>query len=345
MPQPLQVQPQNGPTAGTTVASVDPAGNVTTAGKLTVGGPLALTQQASAPGAVPGQLQLYTTDGLTMNMAAPGGQMASLTVPGNLTVNGTTFVAGEQVFASLAAAQNVTVGSTTALGDNGVGELQLANATTVPTTNPTGGSVIYAVNGGVFLRDPAGSTWAMISAPGEQSYPTPGAMTETCHRYTVTSSAAPPSGTLVIMSCFLMAGQKIGHIGFGTGTTPTTSASHWWGVLLDNTFKQQAHTADQGAVNLTASTWYNLATTATFTATYTGQYYLGIMIAVSAGGVATLLTTAAAPAAQMVTGTNVPTPVIGGLSSTAQTTPGTDGVTVYAAPTAASSNFYMYGSA
>jgi hypothetical protein len=54
--------------------------------------------------------------------------------------------------------KNMLIGSATALGDNGVGEIQLANATTVPTTNPTGGAVIYASSTGapVKLRDTTG---------------------------------------------------------------------------------------------------------------------------------------------------------------------------------------------
>jgi hypothetical protein len=55
------------------------------------------------------------------------------------------------------ASPTLLVGSTTALGDNGVGELQLANATTTPTTNPTGGVVHYGANGTSTLqRDTAG---------------------------------------------------------------------------------------------------------------------------------------------------------------------------------------------
>lgn len=50
----------------------------------------------------------------------------------------------------------VTVGATASLGDNGVGELQLANATTVPTTNPTGGSLVYSQAGVVKSRNPQG---------------------------------------------------------------------------------------------------------------------------------------------------------------------------------------------
>lgn len=61
---------------------------------------------------------------------------------------------------SIRSAKNVLVGSTSVLGDNGVGEIQLANATTAPTTNPTGGAVIYANSASatpVLIRDTAGN--------------------------------------------------------------------------------------------------------------------------------------------------------------------------------------------
>ena len=51
---------------------------------------------------------------------------------------------------------NFLVGSSTPLGDNGVGEVQLANATSVPTTNPTGGVVVYSQGGALKQRTSAG---------------------------------------------------------------------------------------------------------------------------------------------------------------------------------------------
>lgn len=43
--------------------------------------------------------------------------------------------------------KNVLVGGTAALGDNGVGELQLANATTKPSSPPAGGAVLFSQSG------------------------------------------------------------------------------------------------------------------------------------------------------------------------------------------------------
>lgn len=59
------------------------------------------------------------------------------------------------------------VGSTTALGDNGSGEIQLADVTTVPTTNPTAGSVVYSQSGTstpVKVRDVSGNVRGLVPA-------------------------------------------------------------------------------------------------------------------------------------------------------------------------------------
>jgi hypothetical protein len=63
---------------------------------------------------------------------------------------------------------SVLIGSGTPLGDNGVGEIQLADATTVPTVNPAGGVDIYsqssAVAAPIKIRTPAGDVKGL--APG-----------------------------------------------------------------------------------------------------------------------------------------------------------------------------------
>lgn len=60
---------------------------------------------------------------------------------------------------------NLIVGGTASLGDNGSGEIQLTNATTVPTTNPTGGSLIYgesATTTPIKMRDVSGNVRSLV---------------------------------------------------------------------------------------------------------------------------------------------------------------------------------------
>lgn len=186
---------------------------------------------------------------------------------------------------------------------------------------------------------PAQSVRAYETSPG------PGAIAESCHRYTASGTMTPSTGSLYLFSTGLTRGQVVGHLGICNGSTATTAASHWWLCLLDNTYTLQAHTADQTTTNVAASTWYSLAVVNPYTATYTGQYYLGVMVATTSGSQPSLVAPTFSAATQFVTGTNVPTPLLGGVSSTGLTTPGTDGTTQYIAPTATAGCAYMYAAA
>lgn len=236
----------------------------------------------------------------------------------------------------------LTVGSSTVLGDNGAGELQLANATAVPTTNPTGGATIYASGGGVFSRDVNGTVTGMAQSADVGGAPS-GVVCATAHAFDSSGTASPASGTLYIHRVFLPIGEKISNIGFVTGLTAATNPTHWWTALLDSTYKQQAHSADQLTAAIGASTWQNLPMATPYTATYSGAYFLAVMIATSTTQ-PTLVSTTTVPNAALVSGTGMVGPVPGGTSSTGLTAPGTDNTTTYATPTAASNFFYLYAS-
>ena len=239
-----------------------------------------------------------------------------------------------------AADGSILVGGTTALGDNGAGELQLANATTVATTNPTGGALVYASGGGVFTRDPNGTVNSLVSGGQAAGEPT-GVIASTCHAFTASATATPTSGTLFIQRIFLPIGQKVSNIGFVTGLTAANGPTHWWTALLDNGYKQQAHSADQLTAAIAASTWQTLAMATPYTATYSGAYFLALMIATSTTQ-PTVVSTTTVPNAALISGTGLIGPVPGGTSTASLTAPGTDGTTVYATPTAAANFYYMY---
>lgn len=76
------------------------------------------------------------------------------------TIQYTNSSGTEVVPGSRATGQNSILGATASLGDNGVGVTQIANVTTVPTTNPTGGVTLYAESGTsvpLKFRDPSGA--------------------------------------------------------------------------------------------------------------------------------------------------------------------------------------------
>ncbi|MER5903014.1 glycosyl hydrolase family 28-related protein [Streptomyces mirabilis] len=84
--------------------------------------------------------------------------------PGNAATDTTAGRAASGVWYT---SKNALIGSATALGDNGVGEIQLADAATAPTTNPTGGSAIYSQSAAAVplrMRDVSGNVRGLVSA-------------------------------------------------------------------------------------------------------------------------------------------------------------------------------------
>jgi len=174
--------------------------------------------------------------------------------------------------------------------------------------------------------------------------PVPGSLAQSTLYSVCTSALTPTSGTLYLMGIMLGAGQSVGHIGFCTGATAASGPTHWWAALLDQSRVLQAHSADQTSSALPASTWQDLAMVTPYTATYSGQYYVGLTVVTSTTQ-PTILAPPNNPDGQFVTGANMPTPVPCGLSSTGLTAPGTDGSTQYLTPTAAGPVFFMYAAA
>lgn len=187
----------------------------------------------------------------------------------------------------------------------------------------------------------AGTTGNMITGPASVYGVGSSSLAQTIPTYAASTSAAPVSGTLYVQAVFLPAGVNVKKIGFATGTTAASGPTHWWVALLDSSYKQQAHSADQATGALAASTWQNLTLATPYTTTYSGTYYLALMVATSTTQ-PTILQAGSAPAAQFITGTGAPTPLPNGASTASLTTPGTDGTTTYTAPAAASAPFFLY---
>lgn len=118
---------------------------------------------------------------------------------------------------------NMIVGSATDLGDNGVGELKLANATTVPTTNPTGGAVMYSQGGNIKARNPQG---LVVSDSGVVS--TIQATT------TVTTTGLQSLNSFTIPANDPIAGATYEFVGYGVYTTNATATTLqltlYWGT-------------------------------------------------------------------------------------------------------------------
>lgn len=209
----------------------------------------------------------------------------------------------------------------------------------VPAT-PAGSSVtLYSQGGALYVIDAAGAVLPVGSLlhTGMTSF---SALAESINHNAVSQTVIQPvSGELQLMSIGLQAGQVVTSIGFCTGVTAAITPTHWWAAVVDKNYLLAAHTADQLTAALPASTWQKLNLTAPYTATYTGLYYLALMVA-SSGTQPSVIS--ATVQSQFVSGTNAPTPGVGGRSTTGLTAPGTDGVTTYATPTAIGGYYYAY---
>lgn len=223
------------------------------------------------------------------------------------------------------------------LGDNGVIELKLANATTVPTSNPTGGGVLYAVDGSPLWRNAAGVVSPVVS-PSEFSASPTGCLGETIPRIAVNSAAqaiGANTGTVYMASIWMPAGIKITNLSWVTGTTAAGTPTHWWLGIANSSGLQLGHVVDQATAAIAASSLITKALSTTYTTTYTGTYYMLLSVTATTNPTASGI---AAP-----TTMNVTSPLLSGVStSAAQTTPGTDGTTSYVLPSAAGGIPYAY---
>ncbi len=169
--------------------------------------------------------------------------------PGNATRDTTHGRAAAGVWYT---SKNALIGAATALGDNGVGEIQLANATTVPTTNPAGGASLYATGGQPAYRNPQGlvgrveagqlgatsSTTVTASTVGTTetalcpvfTIPAADAVAGATYRIVawgyITTSGAPPTITLQARLGGV-AGTSIAATGALTPTASLTNAGFW----------------------------------------------------------------------------------------------------------------------
>lgn len=177
----------------------------------------------------------------------------------------------------------------------------------------TAGSVITNVNGML-------STNYMATIN-----PATAALVETIPRHSANASqAASTSGRMQFMSMQLPMGMKITNLTFSTGATAPTGLSHGWYVLMDNTFKVLATTADQ-----TTGVWTGtnaattIALTSPFTTTYTGLHYVGWMVASTGTG------SMQGGTGSISAGVGATTPMLCGISNTTTfTTPPTVGTTL-----------------
>jgi len=152
------------------------------------------------------------------------------------------------------------------------------------------------------------------------------------------TSSALVSGTVYLTAIGLHQNTVVNNLTLCTRGTGEAGGTHAWYVLADSGLVVRAVTADQtGATALgTTQTPFTFSTNS-YTATYSGLFYIGVCV------VATTMP-------NFLTGPTVPqalsnaTPVLCGSSSTAQTTPPATGSSLTAITGSNGYNFYAYTS-
>jgi hypothetical protein len=172
------------------------------------------------------------------------------------------------------------------------------------------------------VTQPCASEGGRTFSPSSLALAPTGALGETFPRGSAESGQnVLTSGKPWLVAIWLPAGTKVSNLTFCSGTTAMVTPSHWWFALYDSARNQLAVTADQTTATWSTSTAVTLpiATTATgaatsFTTTYTGLHYLGIMVA--AATVPNLIGTSSGSAEM-----GLPPVITGPSTDAAQTTP------------------------
>lgn len=224
-------------------------------------------------------------------LALTGGATASNTV---LSVTGGTVASTGTLFtsATVAAINTLLVGSGTTLGDNGVGEIQLANASSPPSTNPTGGAVVYATAGKVTSRNPQGLVQTLSSVIQAQTSTTTitGVTAETV-LHTVTIPANDP-----------VAGAVYHLTGYGTFTAASgnlTWTVRWGGTSGTSIAALPTNTAP---VLTNGLFWYDVTLTFRSTTSVTAAINLELGSSTSTDAATSFIGTPTAPVTVTTTG-------------------------------------------
>lgn len=172
--------------------------------------------------------------------------------------------------------------------------------------------------------------------PGLSKAPS-GAIAESFPRGTgvTIATTAITSGTLRLVAIEIPSNKSISNISVLSGSTAATSPTAQWFALIDSAFNVLAKTADDTTTAWAANAVKTLAIASPFPTTYSGLYYVGILVVAATPPTLTSLNDGNAAI-------NAIPPFISGNSTTGLTTPASLGATATALSVAVTSKFYAY---
>jgi hypothetical protein len=171
---------------------------------------------------------------------------------------------------------NIQVGSTVQDFGGGAVVVGIKNATTVPTTNPTGGIILYSEGGVLKYRDPSGAIYSLTGGGGSAFNPQPTEQGFKGWAYDPVSAgnfSQPTSGQPVLIKVKAAVSGTASNIEMYVGSTPGSgfTASSSFAALYDLSGNLLAQTADLAAtLNSSGTKTIPLTTNPTITA---GTFY------------------------------------------------------------------------
>lgn len=162
-----------------------------------------------------------------------GGSNSGLVRQGCLGMTGNPGSQTTTVLPDLASG-GVVLGATKPLGDNGVGTLAMADASTVPSTNPTAGGVVYSESGAATplkMRDTAGNVRSLVD--GFFQLATSPTFTLAAQTATPVTLAVQASATYLMEACLIFSNSTGSTTPSWTGPTGATMQWNDTGASLD----------------------------------------------------------------------------------------------------------------
>lgn len=155
------------------------------------------------------------------------------------------------------------------------------SSTTATVVRGAGGTVPKAHANGAKFRHvwTAGSLGRAISG-AQDALKRAGAIAETFSRAGATTGnvAGMLSGRLFLCALQLPANEPITSITFMSGGTALSGGTHQWFGLFDDALNALAFTSDDTSASWNSSTEKTLALSSPFITTYSGLYYIGVMV-------------------------------------------------------------------
>lgn len=244
---------------GSNPGAITVAGTVQSSAQLSVIAPNANTTPVVVQGAgsqVNNLQEWQNSGGTAVASVSPAGQLRAVGIAAG---DGSTAIL-------LTGSRNIQLFAGSSSYGGGLGVMGIANANTVPTSNPTGGGILYVDTGALKYRGTSGSAATIVNADGTDpnAYTLQPASASTLGGVKVGSNLSiDGSGTLSAASYTLppATSTTLGGVELFDNTTQTTAANAVTSTA-NRTYGLQLNSAQQGVINVPwtdTDTTYTLA--------------------------------------------------------------------------------------